>query len=185
MTLDPKEAAASLDDIASVERRTRETLFYAGSSSILILWGVLSVIGNLVTWLAPRWATTAWVAIDVAGAAASFAILWWQLPADRRRETALRWAATYIALFGFGAAVMAEFWPVAPRQLDAFWPTLVYFGYVLAGIWIGRFFLYVGVGAIALILIGFFWLGPWFLPWMAVVLGGGLVAGGLWLRRSA
>ena len=32
MTFDPKEAAASLDDIAAIERRTRETLYYAGTS---------------------------------------------------------------------------------------------------------------------------------------------------------
>jgi hypothetical protein len=33
-------------------------------------------------------------------------------------------------------------------------------------------------------LVGYFFLGPWFEPWMAVVNGGGLVLGGLWMRRN-
>ena len=46
MTIDPSEAANSLQDIATVERRTREAVFYAGSSTIFIMWGMLVACGE-------------------------------------------------------------------------------------------------------------------------------------------
>ena len=36
----------------------------------------------------------------------------------------------------------------------------------------------------ALALAGYFWAGEWFELWMAFVDGGGLMLGGLWMRRS-
>jgi len=185
MTIDPKEAAASLDDIAATERRTREAMFYAGSSDILILWGVLSLIGNLLNWFRPAWSGYGWLMIDAVGAAGTFAILRNRIPRSKRRAVAIRWGATYLAFLLFGAVWMAELLPLSARQMEAFWPTLVMFGYVLLGIWVGRFFLYCGLAATVLILAGFFWSGDWFPLWMAAVLGGGFIAGGLWLRRSA
>ena len=66
MTLDPKEAAASLDDIASIERRTRETLYYAGIGDIFLLWGVLTLVGHLLNWFVPADARFgSWPTIDI------------------------------------------------------------------------------------------------------------------------
>ena len=56
--------------------------------------------------------------------------------------------------------------------------------YTIAGLWFGRAYVVIGVGITALTLIGYFFIGDWFKPWMAVVNGGGLVLGGLWMRRS-
>ena len=42
----------------------------------------------------------------------------------------------------------------------------------------------IGAAVIALTLIGYLWAGPWFELWMAFVNGGGLLLGGLWMRRS-
>ena len=67
MTLDPKEAAASLGDIAAIERRTRESLYYAGSSEFFLLWGVLTIVGHVLSWVTPHDAVWIWLAIDVLG----------------------------------------------------------------------------------------------------------------------
>jgi hypothetical protein len=88
-------------------------------------------------------------------------------------------------VLAFGAVVTIELSPLTSRQQQVFWQTLVMFSYVLAGFWVGRFFLYLGLVVIVLILIGYYLSGPWFTLWLAVVFGGGLIAGGLWLRRSA
>ena len=45
-------------------------------------------------------------------------------------------------------------------------------------------FVAIGLSIIALTLIGYFFIGDWFEPWMAVVNGVGLILGGLWMRRS-
>ena len=185
MSLHRDDAAAALDDIATTERRTRERLFYDGSGDILIAWGVLCVIGYLANWLHPHNAVVVWLALDVAGSAATAAILARRIPRARWRLAAGQQIATYAAFMVFGVLMHVEFAPVRPRQADVFWPTLVMFGYVLMGIWAGRFLAYLGMLVTVLILVGFFALGQWFLPWMAVVFGGGLIAGGLWFRRMA
>lgn len=183
MTLDPKEAANSLDDIATIERRTRETLFYAGSSDVFVLWGVLSVVANLVNWRQPWVSGAIWIVADIVGIAGTFVILARRVPRSQRRYLITHWGACYAAFLIYGAIFVAELAPLTARQQNAFWPTLVTFGYVLLGIWIGRFFVYVGLASALLVLIGYFGLGDWFLPWMAAVIGGGSILLGLWLRR--
>jgi hypothetical protein len=54
----------------------------------------------------------------------------------------------------------------------------------MTGFWFGRVFVVIGMSVIALTLLGYFLAGPWFTLWMAVVNGGGLLLGGLWMRRS-
>ena len=56
--------------------------------------------------------------------------------------------------------------------------------YTIAGLWVGYAFVAIGLCITALTLIGYFFVGDWFEPWMATVNGGGLVWGGLWMRRS-
>ena len=68
--------------------------------------------------------------------------------------------------------------------MDAFWPIYFMMVYTIAGLWFGYAFVAIGVGITALPLIGYFFAGDWFNLWMAVVDGGGLMLGGLWMRRS-
>jgi hypothetical protein len=183
MTIDPNEAAASLSDIASIERRTRETLIYARSSATMILWGLLVGGGYLISFLLmPTLHYAHWFAISFIGFAGSFFIHRRRTARDSRLGELL--LTTELVLFGFGFVFLLLFWPVTPRQLSAFWPIVFMLGFVIGGIWLGRFFIYCGLAVTALTLAGYFWVpGAWFLPWMAVVNGGGMVAGGLWLRR--
>lgn len=185
MTLHRDDAAAALDDIAATERRTRESLFYDGSGDVLIAWGLLCIPGYLFSWLHPRNSLYVWLALDVLGLAATFAILAHHMPRAQGRAGVARRLATYAAFIVFGALMHIEFAPVRFRQDAVFWPTLVMFGYVLIGIWQGRFLAYLGLIVTVLVLAGFFMLGHWLLPWLAVVFSGGLIVGGLWIRRMA
>ena len=55
----------------------------------------------------------------------------------------------------------------------------------IAGLWFGPAFVAIGLGITALTLIGYFFVtGAAFHLWMAVVNGGGLILGGLWMRWS-
>ena len=71
-----------------------------------------------------------------------------------------------------------------PRQLGAFWPIYFMMVYTIVGLWLWLAFVAIGLGITALTLVGYFFLGVWFDLWMAVVNGGGLMLGGLWMRRS-
>jgi hypothetical protein len=57
-------------------------------------------------------------------------------------------------------------------------------GIILAGLWLGRFFIVLGFAGIALIVVGYLAPEPWLRLWMAVVQSGTLILGGLWLGRS-
>jgi len=184
MTVDPKEAAASLSDIASVEQRTRETLIYDRSSAMLILWGVVVACGYLFSYFEPPLANVGWIVVTVAGIGGGFAIRLRRGETGRARSIGQLLAFAQLVLIAYGFALLVPFWPaIGPRQMSTFWPTLVMFGHVLAGLWLGRFFIYLGISVTALILAGYFWSGGWYPLWLAGVVGGGLVAAGLWLRR--
>ena len=182
MTLEPQDAAASLSEIASIERRTRRSIVYARSSASFILWGVLLALGYSVSHVAPQHARIVWLALVATGFAGTTALGW-------RRPTAAhgRWDRPMLyaqfVVYAYGWILIALAWPLTPRQLDALMPTVFMLGFVLAGLWLGRFFVILGVAVTALTMAGFFWAGDLFRLWMAVVGGGGLIAGGLWLRR--
>lgn len=186
MTAGNYETAASLSDIERAERRTFEAMVYAISSSILILWGVLTAAGYINGHFQPQHAVVGWVLINIAGFTGMVILLSrGRRPLTKSRSAKIwRIAGAQLALFGFGAVLILLLGPFTPRQLNAFWPTLFMFCYVIAGLWFGRFFLYCGIIVTALTLVGYVWSGPWFGLWMAVALGAALILGGLWLRRA-
>ena len=144
MTLDRDEAAASLSDIASVERRTRETVVYARSSTILVLWGVLCVLGYVFQYFQPHEARPAWITLYVLGFVGTFISGHWRR-SQHRSTIGQPLLYAQLAFVGYGSVLLVLLWPVAPRQLSAFWPTLIMLGFVLMGLWLGRFFIVCGL----------------------------------------
>jgi hypothetical protein len=134
MTIDQSEAATSLQDIATVERRTREAVFYAGSSAIFIMWGVLVACGYGLTELYPRSARVTWVFISTLGCAATALIVVLRMRARARETRDWRVIWAMIALTAFGAAWSYLLGPIVPRQMMyAFQPSLFLLGLILAG----------------------------------------------------
>ena len=184
MTLESREALASLQDIAEVERRTREAMFYSGCSMIFILWGVLVACGYGLSYWQPGWTRIGWLAISITGSALTALIVATRLrsrPAETR-DSRLIWALVALMIYGAGWSWVLG--PLIPRHLIyAFQPSLVMLGMILAGLWVGRFFVALGLAGLALILIGETQSEPWLRLWMAVVQSGTLIVGGLWVRR--
>ncbi|HTF79050.1 MAG TPA: hypothetical protein VK620_32865, partial [Bradyrhizobium sp.] len=92
--------------------------------------------------------------------------------------------AAIVVFVAFGAIWSVGVSHFTPRQLGAFWPSYFMLPYIIAGLWLGSAFVAIGTAIIALTLIGYFFAGPWFELWMALVNGGGLLLGGFWMRRS-
>lgn len=179
----PDAAAAALDDVAGVQQRTREALFYAGSASILILWGVLTSFGYAFNILAPQWARIAWLVIQVVGVAGTFLIILLRRRGQPAGTRDFRLIYALVMLLGFGFLWLYVLGSFTLHQQAAFVPSLVMFGFMAAGLWLGRKLLLAGAFGMALIVAGYFWAGPWFPLWMAAVQAITLIAGGLWLRR--
>ena len=179
--IDPREAASALSDIDEIARRVRQSTIYNLASLMLVMWGALTFAGYLVTYLSPRHAGYAWVAVYIAGIAGTVG-----LSAFNRARIStfdFRMLAAFLLFIAFGIFCnwLGHF---TPRQMGTFWPIYFMLFYAIAGLWVGRAFVAIGLSIIALTLIAYFFAGDAFDLSMAFVNGGGLVLGGLWMRRS-
>jgi len=181
--IDRKQAAEALDDIDAIVRRVRQSRIYNLASLMLIMWGVLVFAGYVLNFLSPRNGVMIWIALDVAGIVGSFAISRYDYAREGIRTFDLRMLAAFLLFIAFGmfCSWLGHF---TPRQLGAFWPIYFMLVYIVAGLWFGYAFVAIGLGITALTLIGYFFTGEWFELWMAFIDGGGLILGGLWMRRS-
>jgi hypothetical protein len=182
MAIDQESAASSLSDVARVEQRTRERVRYAFASRYQLLWGVLVAIGYVAQYLRPQSGITIWTVVVIAG------ILGGVVFRVRRervtgRPSDYRWVWGQMAVIAFGLLWTGVFTEATPRQLSALWPSFFMFWMVIFGIFFGRFYVILGLGVTALIATVYLWSGDLFLPCMAVIVGGALIASGLYLRR--
>jgi hypothetical protein len=182
-SIDPKEAASTLSDIDAIAHRVRQSRIYYLASLMLMLWGVLVFAGYLATYLSQGNAGFVWPTVYAAGIAGSFAVSAFGYARTRTRSFDARAFIAFLLFMAFGMFVcwFAQF---APRQLGAFWPIYFMLAYTIAGLWVGYAFAAIGLSIITLTLIGYFFAGDAFDLWMAFVNGGGLIVGGLWMRRD-
>jgi hypothetical protein len=179
-----KEASEALAEINDIVQRVRQSRIYYLSSLIMVLWGVLVFAGNVATWLSPRYGGYIWITVDIAGVVGLFAISVLTYSRMGVRTFDVRMLVTFLLFFAFGHFCSNVLGHFTPRQQGAFWPIYFMLFYTIAGLWFGYAFVAIGVGITALTLVGYFYIGEAFPLWMAVVNGGGLILGGLWMRRS-
>jgi hypothetical protein len=179
--IDSRQASEALSDIDEMVRRVRQSQTYDLASLTMMFWGVLVFAGNIANWLWPRDGNHIWIAVNVAGALATLAIIYFRTdphPFD------VRMLVAYLLFFAFGYFCTRVLGDFTPRQLGTFWPIYFMLFYAIAGMWLGYAFVLIGVGISLLTLIGYFYVGgAAFLLWMAFVNGAGLILGGLWMRR--
>jgi hypothetical protein len=180
--IDSREASEALAGIDDMVRRVRQSRIYDLASQMMIMWGVLVFVGYLVTYFMPRHAFVGWTlvyAIGIAGWAALSSI---NRPRSGVRAFDLKFFIAFALFLAFGifCCVLGQF---GPRQISTFWPVYFLMMYSIAGLWFGYAFIAIGLAVTALTLVGYFWLGSAFDLWMAFINGGGLVLGGLWMRR--
>jgi hypothetical protein len=183
-SIESKEAAAALNEIEQMVRRVRQSRIYTLGSVIMMFWGVLVFAGNIATYLVPRQGSYIWIAANLVGAAGTFAITASRRSGPGVRSVDLRMLVVYLLFFGFGYLCTSVLGHFTPRQLGTFWPVYFMLFYSIGGLWFGYAFVVIGVGISALTLIGYFYIGETFPLWMAFVNGGGLIFGGLWMRRD-
>jgi len=183
VSLDRREAALALDDIETVIKRVKLSLFYRQASAAMILWGVVVAIGYGLSHAFPAQAGRIWLGLDLAGFAATI-VLFRSRQGEGRGQIDWRLFGAIALFYAFGFLWSSFLGRFGAREIAAFWPTLIMFGYTIAGLWLGRAFIIIGVTLTALTLIGYLSTGPWFNLYLALVNGGGLVLCGIWMRRA-
>jgi hypothetical protein len=183
MSLNREQAASALSEIDSIVRRVRQSRIYDLASLTMLMWGGLVFAGYTATWLSPRHGGVVWIAIYAAGIAGSFVVSRYEHTREGVRTFDLRIFAAFALFIAFGL-FCSWFGHFSPRQLGTFWPIYFMLAYTIAGLWFGYAFVAIGLGIAALTLVGYFFTGEGFDLWMAFVDGGGLILGGLWMRRG-
>jgi hypothetical protein len=182
--IDSHQASSALADITDIARRVRQSRFYQHASWMLVLWGALTFAGYVLSFGMPSLAGYVWVMVFIAGIAGSVLIGALSRKRAGVNTFSAKATAAFVVFIAFGAIWSAGVGHFTPRQLGAFWPTYFMLPYIIVGLWLGSAFVVIGTAIIALTLIGYFFAGPWFELWMALVNGGGLLLGGFWMRRS-
>jgi len=181
--IDSKQASEALAEIDDIVQRVRQSELYQLASLAAVWWGVLVFAGNIATWLWPIHAGYTWVGVNAVGVAGLIALRVFNPPRSHHPGFEIRFPQMFVLFFAFGYICTNVIGHFGPRELGAFWPIYFMLFYVLAGLWFGYAFVAIGLGITALTLIGFFYIGEAFPLWMAFVNGGGLILGGLWMRR--
>jgi hypothetical protein len=181
--IDSQQASAALDDINDVVRRVRQSRIYQIASLIIIVWGVLLFAAYIAAYTWPRQGYVIWTVFNFLGVVISTIM---GVFINRRSGTPrfpFRGLTTFLLIIAFGVFCSVVLGHFGPRQLTVFWALYGMLFYAIAGLWFGYAFIVIAICTSALALLGYYYAGAAYLLWMAVVHGGGLIAGGLWMRR--
>lgn len=191
-----QDALAALDEVQRVIDLTRKTIAQGCAAPLLILWGCIWAIGYGGSEFSPAAAPQIWLVLGIVGGLASWG-LGWRYRSPTRGPNDRRIGLFWLILFVFAAIWMwllglsqlphgGEGSPggiAAARKFGAYWATIPMFAYMVGGLWLGRFFIWLGAIVTGLTLLGYFFLGTHFSIWMAVTGGGALVLSGIFIRR--
>lgn len=190
MTLSGSEAASALADIESVQQRTNVAAGYALASPHLITWGLLWLIGYAACGMLPVacWGAV-WLPLIAIGTGAS---IWFGVRARRLSPGTTAKPATNLLVRSIGGAVALAIGIgcielfLKPAGPDAYLilPALILgLVYALVGLVALPRFFWIGAAVFAATMTGYWLTRAWLPFWIAGAGGGGLLLGGLWLRK--
>lgn len=195
MNISKQEANEALGQIEDAISQTRRAIGQGTSSALLILWGVIWMLGYSASQFAPRMAHSFWPCLVVSGTVAS-----WICGARSQRcmqsHNGTRIGLFWLVLFAYAGLWFLllhsenragrlgfDFGTATGQQIGAFFATVPMFAYVVGGLWLGRFFIWLGATVTLMTLIGYSLAPDWFCLWMAITGGGSLIVAGLYIRR--
>jgi len=181
------EAAQALRDAEAAAERSVSAVGYQRSSGYLILWGVVWGVGNLAAYFSAPRANLIWFVLSLAGVVGSAVLGWRGRKLDRAtggRNAALMslLIAAAIAGFGAGVGVVSPFHSFA--QSEAVICLAVGAAYMVLGSRTGLRMSAVGFVIMVATVVGWVYARDQFFLWMAVAGGGGLILGGVWMRKA-
>jgi hypothetical protein len=179
----PDEAAKALSEARATAERSAAAAGYERMSANLFLWGGIWILVNVGGLLRLPHGSILFPALMGLGLAGSLILARRGATKAARKEHLMRTAliAVAVLLFVLGLLVVAPSGSLI--QVEAVVCLAIGAVYVAAGASLGLRLAVVGVVQIAATVVGWIYARDHFFLWMAVVGGGGLVVGGLWLRK--
>jgi hypothetical protein len=192
--LSKEDARASLAEIDHIMAQTRKTIAAGSSAPIVILWGVIWAIAYARLQFSPHSTPWLWPALDIVGIAGTFHLVR-RSPVKRPKQR--RVLLAFLILFAYAIVWRAllchpdlpykagapAFTPSMARRIAAYFATIPMFGYVMLGLWLDRFFIWLGILVTIATLIGLFFAQDYYYLWLAISGGGSLIIGGVFIRK--
>jgi hypothetical protein len=184
------EAGEALRDIERVHRRTALAGGYSRASPHLILSGIIWAAGYAATGLTEpaQWASF-WIPLSLVGVIGNYVIAYRGHrpeagnPAARTVQAAQGlWMTAVMMVFIVSTYLL--FRPTDPVPYLVFPALLLALTYSIIGAMGMRRFLWIGVGVFAVTIAGMVFARESIVLWVAAAGGGGLILGGLWLRKA-
>jgi hypothetical protein len=190
------EARASLNEINRTIGQMRKAVAAKGAP-LLIIWGIIWIIGFGCLQFFPGVSGPVWMVLDIVGVAASFLIGPWSRNSPVKSPLHGRMGLSWLILFAYGVIWLELLVPwgvlhhggwaahslLMGRKFAAFSATLCMFAYVIMGLWLDRYIMWLGVFVTIATLLGYLFLPNYFFLWLAITGGGALAGTGLFVRK--
>ncbi len=186
MNISPNEAEEALAAIQQVTQKTRHSLASSGAYIFLIVTGIVWLVGFVATqFLTGAAVVSIWVGASVLGSALS--ILLGRRLSKRMRSpsagpTARRAALFWLFLAFFAVAAIAVARPADGKQVTMFIILFIMIGQLAMGLLLSFSSTWWALPIAALALAGYFLLPDFFYLWMGLLVGGGMILFGLYIR---
>lgn len=191
MNVTRDEAVEALATIEKAGGKVGRLKGYHHGAPHFVIWGLVWLVGNTATDLAPQWGGYAWLGSLVFGFVGTFLVGYrsargrTSTPADpRKRRYVLRFVALGVVFFLFFLSMSRIVQIENARQGGTLVSIIFPFLYMGAGVWMGWRLFAIGAVTAAAIMAGYVWVDDHYFLYMGVVGGGSLIAGGLWLRSA-
>ena len=186
MNISPTEAEEALAAIQHMTQKTRHAIANSGAHIFLILTGVVWMVGFLATQFLPaQLVGYIWGGLSVLGSAASILLGRRAGPRVRGPATsaATRRAITFwLLLVLYAIAVIAVAQPAEGKQVTMLIILFIMIGQLSMGLLLSFSAVWWAIPITALALIGYFLLPGIFYLWMGLLVGGGMIALGIYIR---
>jgi hypothetical protein len=186
MNISPNEAEEALADIQRMTHRTRRSIASSGAYIFLIITGCIWLIGFLSTQFLPNEITVyVWVGMSIFGSALSILLgsrMGGRVRSASFNSTAKRAGLFWLFLIFFGIAAIAIARPTDGKQVTMFVVLFTMLGQLAMGLLLSFSATWWALPITALALAGYFLMPGFFYLWMAILVGGGMILLGIYIR---
>ncbi|MGV8026274.1 MAG: hypothetical protein AB2L18_06945 [Anaerolineaceae bacterium] len=186
MKISPHEAEESLEAIRKITQKTRRSIASSGAYIFLIITGIIWMVGYVSTqFLSGSIVVYVWVGTSILGSIVAALI-------GSRNDKRVRSTATpvyvkriitfWIFLVFFCIATIAVAQPTDGKQIAMFVVLFTMIGQFAMGLLLSFSSSWWAIPIAALALIGYFFFPDFFYLWMGILVGGGMIALGFYIR---
>ncbi|HMN61163.1 MAG TPA: hypothetical protein PJ988_12405 [Anaerolinea sp.] len=186
MNLSHDEAEKELAAIRRMTQKARHSFAISGAYIFLIVTGAVWLVGFLATqFLSGTIVAIIWVVISLLGTALSIPLgarLGPRVRGQAASETAKRAGLFWLFLTFLGASTIAVARPTDGKQITMMIVLFIMIGQLAMGLVLSFAATWWALPIAALALLGYFLLPAYFYLWMGILVGGGMILLGLYIR---